>query len=100
MGSACGLAVLIGRKAMKSLVAFVSVALGVLGMSCMDPAHSGSSGAVTERSGHPNAPQGVSIQEFAVLMGSGPHDTAPAPDGSVWFTAQLGGALGNLDPAT
>src|SRR5262249_129320 len=42
----------------------------------------------------------VSIQEFPVPRGSGPHDTAPAPDGSVWFTAQRGGALGNLDPST
>jgi virginiamycin B lyase len=38
--------------------------------------------------------------EFPVPQGSGPHDTAPAPDGSVWFTAQAAGALGRLDPRT
>ncbi len=31
---------------------------------------------------------------------AGPHDVAPAPDGSVWYTAQRAGALGRLDPAT
>jgi virginiamycin B lyase len=38
--------------------------------------------------------------EFPVPEGSGPHDVAPAPDGSVWFTAQAAGALGRLDPRT
>jgi virginiamycin B lyase len=38
--------------------------------------------------------------EFPVPNGSGPHDIAPAPDGSVWFTAQAAGALGRLDPRT
>ncbi len=32
--------------------------------------------------------------------GSHPHDVAPAPDGTVWYTAQRAGALGRLDPAT
>ena len=32
--------------------------------------------------------------------GSHPHDVAPAPDGSVWYTAQAVGALGRLDPET
>ena len=32
--------------------------------------------------------------------GAGPHDVAPAPDGTVWYTAQRTGALGRLDPAT
>jgi virginiamycin B lyase len=38
--------------------------------------------------------------EFLVPEGSGPHDVAPAPDGMVWFTAQVAGALGRLDPHT
>lgn len=38
--------------------------------------------------------------DFAVPAGSHPHDVAPAPDGSVWYTAQHKGALGRLDPAT
>jgi len=29
-----------------------------------------------------------SWSEFALPEGSGPHDVAPAPDGTVWFTAQ------------
>jgi virginiamycin B lyase len=42
--------------------------------------------------------KGVEIQEFAVPGGSRPHDVAPAPDGTVWYTAQAAGALGWLDP--
>lgn len=56
---------------MKGLIAFVSVWLGGLG-----------------------------TQEYPVPPGSGPHDVAPAPDGTVWYTAQRSGALGNLDPFT
>ncbi len=40
------------------------------------------------------------IQEYPVPPGSRPHDVAPAPDGSVWYTAQRLGELGRLDPAT
>ena len=40
------------------------------------------------------------IQEFPVPAGSHAHDVAPAPDGTVWYTAQAVGALGRLDPAT
>jgi virginiamycin B lyase len=35
-----------------------------------------------------------------VPAGSRPHDVAPAPDGTVWYTAQGAGKLGRLDPAT
>ncbi len=38
--------------------------------------------------------------EFPLPEGNGPHDVAPAPDGTVWFTAQAAGALGRLDPRT
>ena len=45
------------------------------------------------------APTGqFQIQEYPVPAGTHPHDVAPAPDGSVWYTAQLTGALGKLDP--
>ena len=37
------------------------------------------------------------IQEFEVPSGTHPHDVAPAPDGTVWFTAQATGQLGQLD---
>ena len=40
------------------------------------------------------------IQEYPVPPGTHPHDVAPAPDGSVWYTAQISGALGKLDPET
>lgn len=40
------------------------------------------------------------VRFYAVPDGAHPHDVAPAPDGSVWYTAQGQGALGRLDPDT
>ena len=40
------------------------------------------------------------LQEFPVGRGQHPHDVAPAADGGVWYTAQLSGELGWLDPKT
>jgi virginiamycin B lyase len=40
------------------------------------------------------------IRYYPVPRGSQPHDVAPAPDGTVWYTAQARAALGRLDPAT
>ena len=37
-------------------------------------------------------------EEFDVPAGSHPHDVAPAPDGTVWYTAQNVGKMGLLDP--
>jgi virginiamycin B lyase len=42
----------------------------------------------------------MAMQTFPVLAGAGPHDVYPAPDGTVWFTAQSAGKLGRLDPRT
>jgi len=42
----------------------------------------------------------TSLREYPVPRGSHPHDVAPAPDGTVWYTAQTAAALGRLDPAT
>ncbi len=42
----------------------------------------------------------VEIQTYDVPAGAHPHDVAPAPDGSVWYTAQHQEALGRLDPKT
>ncbi len=42
----------------------------------------------------------AAIQEYQVPAGSHPHDIAPAPDGTVWYTAQNTGELGRLDPVT
>lgn len=39
-------------------------------------------------------------QTYPVLAGAGAHDVYPAPDGTVWFTAQAAGKLGRLDPGT
>ncbi|MCL9843903.1 lyase [Ralstonia solanacearum] len=38
------------------------------------------------------------FETFAVPIGSAPHDVAPSPDGTVWYTAQAQGAVGRLDP--
>lgn len=46
---------------------------------------------------------GVSAAEvkyFDVAPGDHPHDVAPAPDGTVWYTGQHEGVLGRLDPET
>jgi virginiamycin B lyase len=40
------------------------------------------------------------VRYYPVPRGASPHDVAPAPDGSVWYTAQRQGALGRLDPET
>ena len=42
----------------------------------------------------------LAVREFGVVAGSHPHDVAPAPDGGVWYTGQLDGTLGHLDPST
>jgi len=46
------------------------------------------------------APSAITLQEFAVTRGSGPHDVTPAADGGVWYTGQRNGTLGHLDPST
>src|SRR4026207_1264683 len=53
---------------------------------------------ITENTIAPDQP--AAIQEYPVPAGTHPHDVAPAPDGTVWYTAQHVGALGRLDPAT
>src|SRR5580704_16457227 len=42
----------------------------------------------------------MEMRTFPVLAGAGAHDVSPAPDGTVWLTAQSAGKLGRLDPAT
>lgn len=44
--------------------------------------------------------QAPSFDTFNVPAGSGPHDVAPSPDGTVWYTAQSRGAVGRVDPRT
>ena len=40
------------------------------------------------------------VRYFQLPARSAPHDVAPAPDGTVWYTAQRTGHLGRLDPKT
>lgn len=40
------------------------------------------------------------VNYFDLPRGAHPHDVAPAPDGTVWYTAQSQGAIGVLDPKT
>ena len=48
----------------------------------------------------PSTPGAPRFQEYAVPVGSGPHDVAVAADGTVWYTAQRTGKLGRLDPVS
>ena len=40
----------------------------------------------------------MDMRTFPVLAGAGAHDVYPAPDGTVWFTAQSAGKLGRSIP--
>lgn len=48
----------------------------------------------------PAAALAAQVSYFEVPRGAHPHDVAPAPDGTVWYTAQMQGAVGILDPKT
>jgi virginiamycin B lyase len=41
----------------------------------------------------------ASTMLFSLPDGAAPHDAAPGPDGTVWYTAQGASALGIIDPA-
>jgi virginiamycin B lyase len=43
---------------------------------------------------------GLRVQEYPVPPGTHPHDVAPAPDGTVWYTAQHTGRLGRLSSSS
>ena len=38
------------------------------------------------------------VAYYQLPSGAYPHDVAPAPDGTVWFTGQSQGFLGRFDP--
>jgi virginiamycin B lyase len=42
----------------------------------------------------------ASFREWALPTRAFPHDPYAAPDGSIWYTGQLGNVLGRVDPAT
>ena len=69
-----------------------------LGTGC-DRERTADQAGQTTTSTTPASP-GAELERYPVPDGSGPHDVAPAPDGSVWYTAQRTGKLGRLDPAT
>jgi virginiamycin B lyase len=45
-----------------------------------------------------NAAVAAQVSYYQVAPGAGPHDVAPAPDGTVWYTGQGKGILGRFDP--
>jgi virginiamycin B lyase len=73
------------------------------GVGCRDGGDGGRR-AAGEAPGSTAAPTATApsnaIERFPVPAGSAPHDVAPAPDGTVWYTAQRSGKLGRLDPAS
>jgi hypothetical protein len=44
----------------------------------------------------PLAAQAQEVRYFDVPRGDHPHDVAPAPDGTVWYTGQHKGVLGPI----
>ncbi len=48
----------------------------------------------------PKPEQHYRVSYYELPKGDHPHDVAPAPDGSVWYTGQGAGVLGRLDPKT
>ena len=92
---------------MKRRVAGLVVAFVVVGCRPIDggvvvrtdvPATSVPAGATAIPSATGAASVDFVLQEYPVARGQGPHDVAPARDGGVWYTAQLSGELGWLDP--
>ena len=71
----------------------------VIEPTVIQPAPTGAS-AESPVAENTTSPDQFTIQEYPVPAGTHPHDVAPAPDGTVWYTAQHVGALGKLDPAT
>jgi len=78
---------------------YLAAVLG-LGSACGGGGPSGSRREAGQELAPTAQAPAASLERFAVPGGSGPHDVAAAPDGTVWYTAQAKGALGRLDPAT
>jgi virginiamycin B lyase len=75
----------------------------LFGGACRDGGDGGrreSGQAPTTASAPTSTAPSNAVERFPVPAGSAPHDVAPAPDGSVWYTAQRTGKLGRLDPTT
>ena len=76
------------------------LAVLVLTTACNAEGTSSDAGSTTTSATSPATTASDGLERFPVPDGSGPHDVAPAPDGTVWYTAQRTGKLGRLDPAT
>lgn len=50
------------------------------------------------RNAHAEPESPFRVKYYTLPPGTGPHDVAPAVDGTVWFTGQRNGTLGRLDP--
>lgn len=88
------------RLALSAIAALVAVA----GCAGAEPGPASTTSPVPTTPTPGNPPSTVDseprLETFDLPAGAGPHDVAPAVDGGVWFTAQRGGYLGHLDPAT
>jgi virginiamycin B lyase len=90
----------------------LALVLAVAGCTAQPPDPTPSSVPTTRSEGPTAAPSAGSaapsaapepsfeVATYPVTAGSRPHDVAPAPDGTVWYTAQATGRLGRLDPET
>jgi virginiamycin B lyase len=87
-------------RGMHRWAACCSVTVLLLGPACGGSGSGGTRREAGETAGPAASAPAASLERFPVPGGSGPHDVAPAPDGTVWFTAQAKGVLGRLDPAT
>src|SRR6266852_3187090 len=47
-----------------------------------------------------DAASAAQVTYYQLPRGAGPHDVAPAADGTVWYTGQRKGFLGRFDPKT
>jgi virginiamycin B lyase len=96
------------RAGWVGLAAVAALSVGCASSQAPAPGPSAPSAAPTDsfsRTTTASAPgtvdgDAVSVRTYPVPSGSRPHDVAPAPDGSVWYTAQGTGELGRLDPST
>ena len=79
---------------------FSLVACLLLGAGCGGDAKQETSQPSASQTTATSTAPAAGIERFPVPPGSAPHDVAPAPDGTVWYTAQRTGKLGRLDPAT
>src|SRR5262249_58988854 len=87
-----------GMARSRVIAAAVPAAVAVLLLTA-STAGSASPRLVEQLKRSTSAVHALRVKEYSVPTGSGPHDVAPARDGTVWYTAQAAGKLGRLHPA-